>query len=99
MKLEQFVYRQSMFACFLFLMFELVPGRGKMQFKPGFYANRMYTVCHTVAYSSSRNIYCHVLSELHKKILQIVIAVHELHNFFPSLPNSYGIAEALLNPS
>ena len=63
LKLEQFVYRQSMFACFL--MFELVPGRGKMQFKPGFYANRMYTVCHTVAYSSSRNIYCHVLSELH----------------------------------
>ena len=37
-----------------------------MQFKAGFYANRMYTVCHTVAYSSSRNIYCHVLSELLK---------------------------------
>ena len=37
-----------------------------MQFKPGFYANRMYTVCHTVACSSSQNIYCHVPFELHK---------------------------------
>ena len=43
-----------------------VVGRGKMQFKPVFYANPMYTVCHTLAYSSSRNIYCHVPSELHK---------------------------------
>ena len=42
-----------------------VVGLGKMQFKPGFYANRMYTVCHAVAYSSSRNIYCFVLSELY----------------------------------
>ena len=36
-----------------------------MQFKAVLYANRMYTVCHAVAYSSSRNIYCFVLSELY----------------------------------
>ena len=53
-----------MLPCFNFYVWAGV-GRGKMQFKAVLYANRMYTVCHAVAYSSSRNIYCFVLSELY----------------------------------
>ena len=54
-----------------------------MQFKAVLYANRMYTVCHAVAYSSSRNIYCFVLSELYnflslQKYLSIYVDSNEI---------------------